>query len=59
MEVYDYCREEDIEILGEIPFDKDIASYYAKGQLFSQYFPQYKEVFENLLGVIKGGTNGY
>lgn len=59
MEVYDYCEVEKIKIIGEIPFDKDIASYYAKGQLFSQYLPQYKEVFENLLQVITGGKNGY
>lgn len=59
MEVYEYCREEEIEILGEIPFDKDIATYYSKGQIFSQYLPHYKEVFENLLKEITGGQNGY
>lgn len=59
MEVYNYCIEENIEILGEIPFDKEIAAYYSKGQLFSRYFPHYKEVFEKLLQVIIGGQNGY
>lgn len=59
MEVYDYCREEKIEILGEIPFDKDIATYYSKGEIFSNFIPHYKEVFENLLQVVTGGINGY
>ena len=58
MEVYDYCREENIEILGEIPFDKDIANYYSKGEIFSKYIPHYKEVFENLLQAVLGGKNG-
>jgi MinD superfamily P-loop ATPase len=59
MEVYDYCREENIEILGEIPFDKDIATYYSKGEVFSNFMPHYKEVFENLLQAVTGGKNGY
>lgn len=59
MEVYDYCREEKIEILGEIPFDKDIATYYSKGEVFSNFMPHYKEVFENLLQAVTGGKNGY
>lgn len=59
IEVYEYCRKEKIDILGEIPFDKEIAAYYSKGQLFSQYSPHYKEVFEKLLQEIKGGKNGY
>ena len=59
MEVYDYCREEKIEILGEIPFDKDIATYYSKGEVFSNFMSHYKEVFENLLQAVTGGKNGY
>ena len=59
MEVYDYCREENIEILGEIPFDKEIATYYSKGEVFSNFMSHYKEVFENLLQAVTGGENGY
>jgi len=58
-EVYDYCREENIEILGEIPFDKSIASYYSKGEVFSEHMPLYKVNFENVLKRIMGGNNGY
>ena len=57
MEVYEYCEAEKIEILGEVPFDKNISSYYAKGELFTQYMPQYKEIFENLFEEIEGGKN--
>jgi len=56
--VYEYCKEENLKIIGEIPFDKNIATYYSKGQVFCQYMPQYKEVFKNLLETIIGGRNG-
>jgi MinD superfamily P-loop ATPase len=32
-EIYDYCREESITILGEIPFDRSLAEDYAAGRI--------------------------
>ncbi|MCP4295498.1 MAG: P-loop NTPase, partial [Proteobacteria bacterium] len=32
-EVYNYCRDEKLEIIGEIPYDKSIAEAYVKGDL--------------------------
>lgn len=34
-EIYSYLKEEDIEILSEIPFDKSYASQYARADLFN------------------------
>lgn len=47
-EVYDYCRDEDIEIIGEIPFDRDIAEAYSTGRLAVEFDPKYKDLFQNL-----------
>ena len=31
-EIYDYCRNENIRILAEIPFDRSVAESYARGR---------------------------
>ena len=47
-EIYHYCRDESIEILGEIPFDKRIAELYAHGKIFSISLPEYKNLFTDI-----------
>jgi len=47
-EIYDYCKDEDIEILGEVLFDKKIAELYAGGKIFSDSLPQYKNFFSDI-----------
>lgn len=47
-EIYHYCKDENIEILGEIPFDKKIAELYASGEIFSVSIPEYKDLFNNI-----------
>ncbi|WP_028857060.1 ATP-binding protein [Psychrilyobacter atlanticus] len=47
-EIYHYCRDENIEILGEIPFDKRIAELYAHGKIFSISLPEYKNLFTDI-----------
>ncbi len=47
-EVYDYCREENLEILGEIPFDRDIAEAYSTGKLIVECDPKYEDIFQSL-----------
>ncbi|MDD4294102.1 MAG: ATP-binding protein [Candidatus Omnitrophica bacterium] len=48
-----YCIEEKIPILMKIPFNKDIARAYSKGEPFVRCFPEYKDMFLVLLGKIK------
>jgi MinD superfamily P-loop ATPase len=46
--VYEYCREKNIPILLEIPFQRKIAELYSKGIPFSLEMPEWKEKFEDL-----------
>lgn len=52
-EIYEYCDEENIEILQEIPFDREIAKLYASGSILSHELQSYKEKFEVILEKIK------
>ena len=51
-EVYEYLKKENIEIIGEIPFDKSYASKYAAGNLLHDISPEteqrYKEIIEKI-----------
>ena len=47
-EVYKYCRDEDIPVLFEIPFQRNIAELYSRGIPFSLKNPKWKEKFETL-----------
>ncbi|TDT71948.1 MinD superfamily P-loop ATPase [Hypnocyclicus thermotrophus] len=51
-EIYEYANNENIEILAEIPFNKEIAKLYANGELFSIHLKEYKEIFENIYSQI-------
>ncbi|MFW5709988.1 MAG: cobyrinic acid a,c-diamide synthase, partial [Bacteroidota bacterium] len=48
-EVYDYLEEERIELLGKIPFSKDYASSYARGQLFENTPSKIKSAYQSIL----------
>lgn len=52
-EILNFALENKISILGKIPFDKDIAKNYAKGEILSHINPKYKEIFENILNEVK------
>ncbi len=43
-----YCREERLEIIGEIPDDRRIAETYSTGALVVHRFPEYRELFAGL-----------
>lgn len=47
-EIYHYSEDENIEILGEIPFDKKIAELYADGKIFSDSLLEYKNFFKDI-----------
>ncbi len=48
-----YCQKENIPILMKIPFKKEIAIAYSKGEPIVRVFPEYKERFLGLFNKIK------
>lgn len=46
--VKEYAKEENIPILMEIPFDRQIAETYSKGKLLVEELPEWKERFIHL-----------
>ncbi|MDP8218290.1 MAG: ATP-binding protein [Candidatus Theseobacter exili] len=44
----DYCRIEQIPVLMEIPFSKEIAMAYSEGKPVVNAFPEYKNMFLNM-----------
>jgi MinD superfamily P-loop ATPase len=44
----EYCRQENIPILMKIPFKKEIAMAYSKGECIVEAFPEYKKEFSLL-----------
>ena len=56
-DVKDYAQNENIPVLLEIPFDKQIASAYSKGELLVQALPEYKERFKRLYTSIEAIVN--
>jgi MinD superfamily P-loop ATPase len=52
--IYDYCKEENIPILLEIPFNRRIAELYSRGVPFVVEMTEWKEKFRQLLDEIKG-----
>ena len=51
--VYQYCEEENIPILMEIPYQRKIAELYSRGAPFSLEMPEWKEKFQALYSEIK------
>jgi MinD superfamily P-loop ATPase len=52
--LYDYCKEESIRILLEIPYQRRIAELYSKGIPFSLEMPEWQEKFQTLHSEIAG-----
>ncbi len=48
-DVYDYMEKEGIQLLLEIPFDREIAKAYSSGRLLIEKFPEWKEKFKEML----------
>ncbi len=51
--VYEYCKEKEIPILLEIPYEKRIAELYSSGTPFVLKMPEWKEKFQQLFDEIK------
>ncbi len=43
-----YCREAELEIIGEIPDDRSIAEVYSVGDLVVHKMPRYRDLFRDL-----------
>lgn len=52
-----YCADEEIEIIGTIPFDRKIAETYSKGEIIAEALPEYRENFETILKRVKSYGN--
>jgi MinD superfamily P-loop ATPase len=46
--VYEYCKEENLSVLLEIPYQRRIAELYSRGVPFSLEMPGWKEKFQTL-----------
>jgi MinD superfamily P-loop ATPase len=51
--VYEYCKEENIPILLEIPYRRRIAELYSRGIPFSLEMPGWKAKFQTLYSEIR------
>lgn len=47
-DIYNYCKEEHIEILGELPFSKEYASSYAYGNILNEIPENVSKIFYEL-----------
>ncbi|MCJ8502900.1 4Fe-4S binding protein [Desulfatitalea alkaliphila] len=54
--VYDLCREVDLPILAEIPYDRDIAAVYADGRVVALSDPRWQDLFRTLARSIQAAV---
>ena len=48
-EVYQFLLEYNIEMLGEIPFDKSYAGKYASGNIIENISPQIEDIYKEII----------
>lgn len=53
----DYCAEHDLPLLAELPFDRNAAEHYAKGQLLVTLSDAWRGRFEALRDAVQGLDN--
>ncbi len=51
-DVYDFCEEQGIPVMMEIPFDRRIAELYSKGIPFVEAMPDWRQRFRDLVKLI-------
>ncbi len=54
MKLYEYCKDKEIPVLLEIPYQRKIAELYSKGIPFSLEMPEWKPKFQTLFNEIRG-----
>lgn len=55
--VQDYCAKKKIEVLLEIPLDREIARFYSSGITLAEGMPQWKTKFQEAYSKIKGAVH--
>ncbi len=55
--VTEYAKKENLPVLMEIPFDRQIAEIYSRGDILVEVMPEWKEKFYNLYEAIKKIVN--
>jgi MinD superfamily P-loop ATPase len=51
--VREYAHQKDLSILMEIPFSREIATAYSRGEMLIDVLPEWKDKFLGLYGQIK------
>ncbi len=57
--IFDYCEKEGIPILSKIPFSKEIAEAYSKGEPIFGNLKSYEKLFFNIFEGVKNETDKY
>jgi MinD superfamily P-loop ATPase len=52
-DVYEYIKQKNIELLGEIPFDHDYAAKYAKGDLLINISEEISDIYNHITNALK------
>lgn len=52
--IYEFCREKEIPILAEIPYDRAIAEAYSRGRIIAEESFRLREIFLSLASQIRG-----
>jgi MinD superfamily P-loop ATPase len=47
-EIYDYCRDNRLEILAQIPYSREIAEAYSRGEIISETSEAHRKLFQDL-----------
>jgi len=48
-----YCRLQRIDVLAEIPHDRQVAEAYSRGEMICQAVPKYRDVYSDLLNQVE------
>jgi MinD superfamily P-loop ATPase len=59
LKVFAYAESEEVPILMTIPFDRQIAEIYSRGQALIEEIPEWRQQFLNLYGRIEAFTESW
>jgi len=48
-----YCRQEAIDIIAEIPDDRQVAEAYSRGEMMCEAIPKYRKLYGDLLNAME------
>jgi len=48
-----YCRQQRIDVLAEIPDDRQVAEAYSRGEMICEVIPKYRDLYSDLLNQVK------